>query len=216
MPPWREFDTGHLLVSLVPNMVEQARFAAETDAHSYRDFKVGAAVLAVNDVTHETAVITAGNLKSRHKAKVCAERKALQQARKIGYTQAASIVVAGTTDAELIREVTGVATPTLHPCGECQNMFDSHPLMRDDTLIITTGLEDDIYQVHNFVELKGLYSIADLSVLETQEGGLHDFSNWEQRVALYGHMRYLEQRFPVEERRSSSKMAQLALVADIS
>jgi len=208
-----EFDPGHMLVSLVPYMIDQARFAARNDAHSYRDFRVGAAGFVFSPDSQETAILTAGNLKAkRHTSKVCAERKVLEQARKSGYQKAAGLVVAATTDTELIKEVTGVATPTLHPCGECQDFFEDHLLMADDTVIISTGLELDRYQVQTFGELKELYRADDPAKLESQpcEFG---YDNWEQRIAMYDYLSIAERSLPEPERRPMGKLVQMALLA---
>jgi len=205
------FEPGHILVSSVLFMAEQARYAAENDAHSYRGFKVGAAAFVLNAERQETAILAAGNLKSsRHTGKVCAEKKVLQQAKKVGYTWAAALLVAGTTDKELIVEVTDAATSTLHPCAECRIAFDTHPLMREDTLIITTGLQLDTYQVHTQAELRKLYESGSLP---DGQAPVRNFGNWQHRIAAYDYMSLAERQLPLEQQRPMSMLAKMALLA---
>jgi cytidine deaminase len=208
-----EFDPAHMFIGLIPHMVDQARTAAHTDAHSYRDFHVGAAGFVFNPSTHETAILTAGNLKARkHTAKVCAERKVLEQAKKAGYLQAAGIVVAATTDVELIKDVSGVATETLHPCHDCQHFFHEHPLMANDTVIVSIGMDVDRYQVQTFEELANNYSSDDSTQLENLPCGF-GFEGWEHRVAMYDYLSIAERQLAENQRRPIGKLVQMALLA---
>ncbi|MEO8862869.1 MAG: hypothetical protein ABI354_00905 [Candidatus Saccharimonadales bacterium] len=207
------YDAYHLFVSAVPFMADHARFAANNSAYSYRDFKVGAAVFALNPDTQETNVLAAGNLKAeRHKPKVCAEKNALNQAKKLGLTVALGIVVAATTDVELIKGVTNIETPTLHPCAECRDMFDEHPLTRPDTLIVTTGLSSDNYQVHTHAEMNSMYAAHDQTGLQRLGG--NNFDDWGLVIANYDNLALAENSLPAaESRRSPAKLAQMAMLA---
>ncbi len=208
-----EFDPGRIFISQVPSMVDQARYAARTDAHSYRDFRVGATAFAYNPETQEIGINAAGNLKGRKdKAKICAERKVLEQSKKAGFSVVAGLVIAATTDLEKIKEVTGVSTATLHPCHECQAFCDEHPLMRDDTVIVTTGTDSDRYQVHTHTELRALYRADDPELLET-EPHTFGFDNWQQRIEIYDHLVRAEKQVIPTEQRSAGKLIQMALLA---
>ncbi len=208
------FDAHHLFVGAVPYMVDQARAAAIHDSYSYRDFRVGAAVFAVKMRLNETGLYAAGNVKSKkEKAKICAEKRVLNQAAKSGFTRAVGIVVAGTTDVELIAEVTEKATPTLHPCGDCRHLFEDHRLMRPDTLVITTGLEDDIYQVHTFTELQDVYAQKrSLPEQITADG----FDNWSLRQSFYDHIANAQSYLAEDERQTAAMIAKMALLAPLT
>ena len=206
------FDPGRTFIQRVPSMVDQARDAAENDAYSYRGFKVGAAVLAYNPHTRETGVLAAGNLKIRpDKAKFCAEYRSLQIAKRSGLTVVGGIVVAATTDKHQIGEVTDVETRTLHPCSECRQLFCDHPLMRDDTLILTTGIDSDVYQVHTNDELQKLYADHYPDALEgrpTQFG----FEHWDQHLETYDRLRAAEATLSEDRQRGIAQLAQMALL----
>lgn len=155
--PYRRF------VGSVPEMVDTAVAAAVKDGFSYRDFLVGASVLAYQDGTHVSRIFSRGNLKQhRHREKVCAERKSLRAANKIGMTKAIGIVVAGTDDREQIAAVSDRPSRTLHPCGQCRDEFRNDTLIADDTIIMTVGMTRDnrpsgIYEVQTADELWKFY-----------------------------------------------------------
>ena len=206
------FDPYHHFIDSVPFLVESARSAARIDSHSYRGFLVGAAAFTLVAQSQEIGIFTSGNLKrGPHTAKVCAEKKALARAEKAGYAEAIGIVVAATSDTELIEEVTGVASPTLHPCGECRRLFDKHPIMQDETLIVTVGLDSDEYQVHSHAQLRTLYERNETELLMQPSG--YGFGSWDMHVATYEFLTHAETAVPEGERRSPAKLAQLALLA---
>lgn len=211
------FDAHHLFVGAVPFMVDNARAAAFNDSYSYRGFRVGAAAFAVKMSLNETGIYAAGNVKrTKDKTKICAEKRALNQASKSGFTRAVGIVVAGTTDVGLIAEVTDQPTPTLHPCGDCRHLFEDHKLVRPDTLVVTTGLEEDIYQVHTFAELQGAY--ANKSGLPEQVT-VDGLDGWSLRQSFYDRVAAAQLHLEEPQRQSSAaiaKMAMLAPIADLS
>jgi cytidine deaminase len=204
------FDAHHLFVQAVPYMVDQARYAAHTEAYSYRGLLVGVTGFFVNPNTQETALLTAGNLKARRtKTKVCAEQKVLNMAQKAGFLEAIGLVVSSTTDVELIAGITEAPTPTLHPCTSCRQLFDTHPLMRDETVVITTGLELDIYQVHNHEQMRELYRDEDYEALGRVHG--NGFGDWSRKVAAYDVLAAAEAGLAESEQRSHAKLAQMAI-----
>lgn len=205
------YDPYHLFMGGVPFTVDQARMAAQNEAYSYRGFRVGAAVFALNPATQETAVLSGANTKSnKHKTKICAERKVLQQAKKAGLTEAIGIVVAATTDVDLIEEVNGAPSPTLHPCQECQHFFNEHPLIMDDTIIITTGIDDDTHQVHTHKEVAAMYSGKRIDPATEVHG--ESFDNWnETRQALYDNLAFAEASLAPEKQRSRADLAVIAM-----
>lgn len=204
-----DFDPYHLFVGMVPYMVDQARSAASTEAYSYRDFLVGAAVFAAMPETGETTVVAAGNLKTRPgKEKVCAEKKALKTVSKTGHTEVIGLVVVGTTDRELIEQVTRRATPTLHPCDDCLGGFSEHAMMRDETLVVSAGIEEDIYEVHTHKEL---HAAARNRKKAPPENLLSGMGNWSLRQSRYDFLVEQEQQSPPHLQRSRATLAQIAM-----
>ncbi len=207
------FDPYHLFVSSVPYMIDGARFAAGNEAHSYRNFLVGAAVFALQPATQETDVFFSGNLKaSRGKEKVCAEKKALNKAQKAGFTRVLGIAVVATTDRAKIEEVTHMPTATLHPCDDCLTMFEGHSQVRDDTLVVTAGIDVDIYEVHTHKELHDIAVNNEFPATEQVYRGL---DNWRQRVDMYDYMFYEQQKLDGSKRTPYAELARIALTAPL-
>jgi cytidine deaminase len=210
----RRFDAYHSFIGMVPFMVDLARATANDDnqTYSYRDFRVGAVLMALVEGTNEIGTFSHGNLKKQsHTDKVCAERKALQRADKAGFTKAIGIVVAGTSDRDAIAEVSMRPTATLHPCEDCRHRFNEHPLVRPETLVISAGLDKDIYQVHTVKELDDYYA-SGTDVPEADVAHL-DFDSWSLRQANYDHLRTSEQTLPIDQQRPDAQLARMALSA---
>lgn len=208
-----EFDPYHLFVGMVPYMVDFARVAAKNDSESYRGFLVGATAFAVNMATQETDLLASGNTKrNEHKTKVCAEKKVLNKAKKVGASRVIGLAVVATTDVEQIAEVTGVKTSTLHPCGDCRTLFDGHAMVRDDLIIVTAGLEDDKYQVHTAAELRDSYATKSATSPEDQVT-FEGFDDWGTRQSLYDYLAFAEQTVPEADRRSNAQLARMAITA---
>lgn len=185
----QEYDPYHAFVSAVPFMVDMARYSADNMARSYRGFHVGAALFALA-TDQSTGILTDGNKKlNPHSEKICAEKSVLLQAEINGYDQAIGLVIAGTSDAELIKGVTGKATPTLHPCDSCRGLLEASPIVSDDTLIVTVGVDSDAHQTHTFAELQSYYkesggeNIGDAHFHEDP-----NFKNWNIRQYVYDYM----------------------------
>jgi cytidine deaminase len=210
----QQFDPYHNFVGMVPYMVELARTTAFDDdrTFSYRGFRVGTTLMAMVDGTKEIGIFSHGNLKKQsHTDKVCAERKALQRAQKAGFTRAIGLVVAGTSDREAIAAVSMRPTATLLPCEDCRHRFREHPLVTPDTLVISTGLERDIYQVHTVSELDAYYA-GDSDMPEAEVIDLN-LENWSSRQSTYNVLRASELTLPAEERRPDVQLARMALTA---
>lgn len=205
-PP--EFDPYRRFVTAVPDMVDMARTAAR-NAFSYRDFKVGSSVMVV-DAHNAVGLEMAESLKSRReKAKVCAEKRVLAKAVKAGFLYAPGLVVAGTTDKEKIKEVTDVATPTLHCCNDCQQLFGVHPLMRRETLIVSVGEDRDAYQVMTAGEMTDTYAVDPeaIKLVPTHYG----FDNWERHVDAYDRLIGLRTGEGVLRHQELAEIAKMAI-----
>lgn len=210
------FDPGHIFISNVPQMVEDARYAAETDSYSYRGFRVGVTGHAITPESHNSATITAGNVKARReKDKICGEMRVLAQAKKAGFTVVQGLVVVSTTDSVKIKEVTGAATPTLHPCNDvCLPAFLEHPLIWRDTVIVTTGLDEDRYEVHTSGQLCELYEEGDTETLESARP-MYGFEDWSRRVLMYDGLSAANQQLTEAQKLPTGNLIQLAMTMSL-
>ncbi|HSX52811.1 MAG TPA: hypothetical protein VLF90_00350 [Patescibacteria group bacterium] len=194
-----------------------ARYSADNDAKSYRGFNVGAAIFVISPEMKKSAILTDGNRKLKPQSeKICAEKSVLLQAETGGYSKAIGLVVAGASDAELIKDVTGRETPTLHPCDVCRGLLDASPIVSDDTLIITTGVDSDSHQTHSFAELQAFYEDADPSGVN--EAHCHEdpgYEKWNIRKFIYGIMTGNSGIFGTFEsgNRDNAEVARIALSA---
>ncbi|HSH18056.1 MAG TPA: hypothetical protein VK978_01595 [Candidatus Saccharimonadales bacterium] len=206
------YDAGGSFVASVPLMAQLARIAAANLAYSYRGLHVGAAGMFV-DSDNNLDILTAGNLKSKkNKEKVCAEKQDLAKAVKRGAIKAVGLVVAGPTDVELIKGITGRESPTLHCCEECRIMMEDHPLVDDETPIVTVGLNSNVYQSHGNKQLRDLYAGVD----GVRESAAYDLEyNWEKRQDMYRYNAVAERMIDEDQRRSPAVLARLALSASL-
>lgn len=182
----KPFDPVYAFMRLVPYMVESARTAATTDAHSYRGFHVAGSMYAINEIDKLAIQDSAGNLRRSVKEKVCAEKKLLGRATKAEATHIVGLVVLGTSNQEAIQQVSDLATPTLHFCSVCRVEVPEHPAVRRSTLAVTSGLESDVNQTFNVGQIQDLYARADKGDIDDSLfRGQPDFTDWEQRLATY-------------------------------
>ncbi len=205
----RAYQRFGLFLELLPELIREARIAAEDQAHSYRGFNVGASVLAVIPGTDEHGTAAAGNLKRREKQKVCAEKTALGRVRQAGYTRALGLVVSATTNIEQIHAVTGRSSATLHPCGDCLSMFGHHPLVRKTTPIVTIGQDKDIYQLHTVQQLTELYAPDGSGVNEAPV--INGFEHLDQALQTYRSLARSEDLIPREQQRYPVELMQRVL-----
>lgn len=171
-------------------MVDEARMAALIDADSWRGFFVGAAALvASNNGVPGTEIVALGNRKPvENMDTVCAETRVLSA---VGRRRVLGEVIAGTSDRDLIKAVTGHPTPTLHTCANCCVRFARHlqhdgpyPRLTPDMPIVTVGLYDDILELHS---VEGLLRAAANGTPDIATEGIVDpgFENWRQRAYDY-------------------------------
>lgn len=147
------FDPYELIFQWGKSAIATARATRDRRARSYRNFKVGSAVISVNDEKHEAAGFVSANSKlSKEDDKICAEMNIVGEAKKQGYDYHVGLFVVGTTDPEEIKEVTGLATPTLHPCEPCRALID------EATVVISTGYDEDVYEVYTGKQLWNVYA----------------------------------------------------------
>ncbi|GEM_PF-2426461 len=189
-------------IATVPELFRRSRQGIRYLPESHRGFLVvaSAVVYDVSDENPRRGVYTAGNFKAKLRddqrgpddlsdiPKVCAEMDILIRAEQDGFGWVGAIVVAATINPLRIKKVTGVASATLHPCGECGLAFQNSDLFDEYTPIITTGSASEFkkYQLQSFRQYKKRY--------ERYHGGevfrdapLRDYipSEWGYRKDLY-------------------------------
>jgi hypothetical protein len=184
-----EVDAYSQFITAVPLMVDMARYAARNESISYR-VHVGASAYATSFDTGASTVLGGANYKpDKDTPKYCAEMDVLDQLEEEGYDQIIGIVIAGTTDPEIIKSIAGRATPTLHPCSVCRDKMGKSKLITPDTIFVTVDLDSDKAQVQTLVDLQLIYEMGE------QEGNYFmtpavdlDLKDWTQRKDAFDHI----------------------------
>lgn len=141
----------------VQPLAEQARTASES-AVQHRGFKVGAIAVAVSADNSVGLLSGANYMPKAGGDKVCAERAVLAKARHHNFSRVVALVVSGPTQPD---KHSGLELPTLHPCGDCRELLNESPLIRDDTLIMTVHPTMDIFELYNRRELSDIHSVTE-------------------------------------------------------
>lgn len=203
-----EYDPLLDFIQTIPRMVGQARRAARYEAISYRGVHVGAAIMLSDTETSSGVMLYGSNLKAKpDDEKYCAEMDVIDQAITLGHKKAAGLVIAGPSHPGTVASISGIATPTLHPCDSCQRKMKENPqIIAEDTLIVTVSTEEDVYQVHTADELMMLYETMDTpEVLVLETGTPLNYETWGDRVKLYDD---LSKKYPLVQK---YKLARIAL-----
>lgn len=185
------YDAYHAAIELLPGMIYAARSAAN-QAVSWREkpFRVGASMFVANYTNANTGMFSGANFKPfQDSPKYCAEMSVIDQAEEAGFEHAVTLVIAGTSNPQKIKEVTGIATPTLHPCSPCQQKMNKTSLIDSDTLIIPVSLEHDYYEIYTFNELKTQYEVDELEDTHlTAPHYPYDAKTWSLRSDYYDEL----------------------------
>lgn len=175
------FDPYHQFVELIPFLVDRAREARD-EAVSYRDFHVGAVLLAATGDLRFVGVIEAANTKPTPASdKVCAEKRLFGRARKKGYVEPVGLVVCGELNAD---HGSDLESPTLHPCLECREIIP------DNTLIMSVRPDKDAFELKTGRELKVLHAAAARGEDIGEQHTFYDpgFKKWESNRVYYGRL----------------------------
>jgi len=152
--PEKQADFQYFLRSLLT--LREGALAAREQAISYRDFKVGCAVLARNPEAPEEEryyVFLGANMKvTKESRPICAEQVAVQAARCAGYTDIIGIVVVGAPQPQEDPD-SGVDFLALDPCVECATTFRHTPGIEEDTYFVTFNTEIDQWKIYLFWEI---------------------------------------------------------------
>ena len=139
-----EYTQEHIALSLTPaNLLLALLRAKEAQeiAVSYRDFKVGAAVVGLAFKPSRFKIMTGVNVKPDEESNmnVHAEQVALQKARDDHFDAISIVAVVGNTQSD---KQSGKEMPTLHPCGLCRGIMTHDPMMHHQATLIVSALPD--------------------------------------------------------------------------
>ena len=133
----------------VRKMLYRHAVEARMRARSYRDFRVGAALIAWSHESSSWEVFRGMNTKvSKNARPVCAEAIAIAAAEAAGVMQINDIVIVGNPREE-------DETRTLHPCDECRQFMWHSKLIHRETRIITAlpPPQSSAYETHTMEKL---------------------------------------------------------------
>jgi cytidine deaminase len=157
---WLHPDHVSVFFQLWEHLIDRAREAAGKYAFSYRNFKVGCAVLAFSRQQQYLTgfkvagykVFTGFNVKPQagDGPNIHAEEIAIGAARSEGYDTIVAIIVVGETQED---HASGRTMPTLHPCGRCRALLAALPEVKNTTIILTAHFNDDICEIMECEEL---------------------------------------------------------------
>jgi cytidine deaminase len=167
-----EYTKEHIALSLTPGnlllALHRAREAYEL-AVSYRNFKVGAAIVGLAFTPSRFQIMTGVNVKPDEESSmnVHAEQVALQKTRDRKFDAASMIVVVGNTQSD---KQSGSEMPTLHPCGICRGVMFDDPLVDSDVSLIASALPDfSKIELYSLTSLRAFHESHDTS-------GMHEFT----------------------------------------
>ncbi|OYX42982.1 hypothetical protein B7Y94_02520 [Candidatus Saccharibacteria bacterium 32-49-12] len=124
----------------VVSALQEARLARE-QARSYRNFKVGAAIVGLTFLSRELSLFTGYNIKPAADShiNIHAEELALQAAHAEKIDAVSLVTIVGDTQLD---QQSGREMLTLHPCGLCRNALDDDPLVLNDSTLVFSALPD--------------------------------------------------------------------------
>lgn len=140
-----EYDRNHLILSITPASLlfalHRAREAREL-AVSYRDFNVGAAIVALGlGGPASYQVLTGINIKPDETSQLNghAEQMAIYKANDRDFNAVSIVAIVGETQPD---QQSGNHMHTLHPCGLCRDFMGEHPMIDDEATLFVTALPD--------------------------------------------------------------------------
>ncbi|MBC7582019.1 hypothetical protein H7097_04105 [Aeromicrobium sp.] len=205
------FDPVLAFMQAVPAMIAKARNDGWSSAHSYRGFHVAGTAYAINTTDKVAVTESGGNLKRETKGKVCVEKRLDGRLRK-SMTDIIGFVVLGTSDQQSIEDVTGLATPTLHLCSDCRQEIPASPIVSPTTLIVHSGLVQDVNQAFTIGQEVGMYARVDKNQVDPLlHDALPDFHDWGARVNTYIKLTGGQEAACAIDLGERQRLAQLAL-----
>ena len=145
-----QIDVPYLVTQSLCRILDLSHQSVERLGESYRGFKVGTAVLALNN-SGRTGIYFGGNYTPFKGSEWnCAEKRALEAVRAGGFSKVLAIAVSGSPQPDAI---SGITSPTLHPCHRCRGLLSSSDLVNEETLIATTDLAENEYELFSVKSL---------------------------------------------------------------
>jgi cytidine deaminase len=148
-----EGDLGWLNLQWLPLLSNRAE-TASFQAVSYRNFRVGAALLAFSTDTEKIGIFTGFNVKTHPEnaaqINIHAEQMALTKARHWRFNSVGSLAVWGEPQADT---QSGLEPPTLHPCGLCRELLAKSPETKGTTPILSANPDFSICEVYGLDDL---------------------------------------------------------------
>jgi len=164
----------NLVVQSLCRILDLSHQAIEQLGQSYRGYKVGAAVLAHDEFGGRLGIYFGGNYTPYKGATWnCAEKRALEVVQKRGFNRVLAVAISG--PAPHVDEISGVESPTRHPCSKCRGMLSESPLIAPDTLIATSNLTEDAYELHTAESILQLH----------ETGEPQDFPDYDRLLPIY-------------------------------
>lgn len=190
------YDRTHFALSITPAAVLLALFRAREAreyAVSWRDFKVGAAIVALSqDAPSRLQILTGINIKPDENSELNghAEQMALCMASDRAFDAVSIVAVVGETQND---QQSGLGMATLHPCGKCRSFMDDSPPIKQDTLIVSAlpslqtievSTLDGLHRYHasDSKDTSGVvrFDYGDMSILKPYDlKGLTDLSSMD-------------------------------------
>jgi cytidine deaminase len=159
--PYR-YEPAMVAVQSLNNMMAIIRAAAHAEemAESWRNYKVGAAVLAYNFEARAFGVTVGANYKPQQGGgpNIHAEQVALAKARRIGFNEVFAIGVRADPEDD---DANPRHLPTLPPCGRCKGMLADAPEVSDRTLVLSANLDLRQCEIYSVGELLAYYDDPD-------------------------------------------------------
>lgn len=152
------YDPALIALASLNNFVALIRSAAKSSeiAMSWRNYIVGAAVLAYNLDTPAMGTMVGGNIKPEQTGglNLHAEQIALAKASNNNLDYIFGIAVWGDpTDLDANPN----HSPTRTPCRRCDKMFSELPEVKPDTLIVSSNADLSVCELYTVEELKRYY-----------------------------------------------------------
>lgn len=164
-----EYEARHMALTITPAYLllalQRAR-EAQTQAVSYRDFRVGAAAVTLTASPPRIQIVTGINVKPDQTTSmnVHAEQVALQKVDDRGFNYVSILAVVGETQADT---QSGQQTATLHPCGLCRNVMDEHSGINPELTLLASALPDlRTIELYNLSSLQKLHDQGDESKVQ--------------------------------------------------
>lgn len=156
-----EYNRHHIALSLTPaNLLLAMHRAREAQslAVSWRDFRVGAAIVGLDFEPSRFQIMTGANIKPdpESSVNVHAEQSALQKARDRKFKAVSMVVVVGETQND---QQSGHEMHTLHPCGLCRDAMSEDPMVDEEATLIASALPS--FQTVELYDLKSLRSFHE-------------------------------------------------------